>query len=209
MNKLQKTFWLLTGRGVPGDHLDEPDTYKGHEIPAYDVERRLGDVEIRHYPDTLVAETEVDGEGQDALSEGFRRLAGYIFGKNVAKTSVAMTAPVGRTSQTVDMTAPVGRTRQEGSAIVSFTLPRNLTLDTAPVPLDDRVRVRRDAGGRRAVLRFSGRGRSEDMDAQAKRLRAVLKENDIAWHEPAIEMRYDDPSTLPHLRRNEVAFALD
>ena len=51
--------------------------------PRYEIERRLGDLEIRVYGASWVAETTVrDATWEEALSEGFRRLARYIFGEN-------------------------------------------------------------------------------------------------------------------------------
>lgn len=51
--------------------------------PRYEVERRLGELEIRVYGAGWVAETTVgDATWDEALHEGFRRLARYIFGKN-------------------------------------------------------------------------------------------------------------------------------
>jgi hypothetical protein len=51
--------------------------------PRYDVERRLGDLEIRVYDAGWVAETTVrDATWEEALREGFRRLARYILGNN-------------------------------------------------------------------------------------------------------------------------------
>jgi SOUL heme-binding protein len=51
--------------------------------PRYELERRVGDLEIRVYGAGWVAETTVrDASWEQALNEGFRRLARYIFGKN-------------------------------------------------------------------------------------------------------------------------------
>jgi hypothetical protein len=53
------------------------------EQPAYEVEGRVGDLEIRTYGACWVAETTVsDVTWERALDEGFRRLARYIFGDN-------------------------------------------------------------------------------------------------------------------------------
>jgi hypothetical protein len=40
-----------------------------------------------------VAETTVASVGNEAGNEGFRRLAGYIFGKNRRESKISMTAP--------------------------------------------------------------------------------------------------------------------
>jgi hypothetical protein len=69
-----------------------------------------------------------------ARSDGFRRLARYIFGGNVSRQSIAMTAPV---AQQIAMTAPVAQMPAEGGAwAIRFFLPAVLTVETAPVPFD-------------------------------------------------------------------------
>lgn len=209
MEKLRKIGWFLTGRGVPGPDPGAPDTYKGHEIPAYEVERRVGDVEIRAYPSTLEARTVVDGDAQAALSTGFRRLAGYIFGGNSEARQIEMTAPVSSLARQIEMTAPVASQTGSDGLMVTFTLPRGMTHDDAPRPKDDRIEIVQSDPERRAVLRFSGATGRDVMDARAEELRGVLRDENLTWREPVLEMRYDDPMTLPWNRRNEVAFALD
>ena len=68
-------------------------------------------LEIRNYGPRIAAETTVFGDEDKALSDGFRRLAGYIFGGNHGSAKIAMTAPVARQSgQKIAMTAPVSKT---------------------------------------------------------------------------------------------------
>jgi SOUL heme-binding protein len=53
------------------------------EQPRYELEQRLGDLEVRTYGAGWIAETTVsDASWEEALDEGFRRLARYIFGDN-------------------------------------------------------------------------------------------------------------------------------
>ncbi|MEI8256072.1 MAG: heme-binding protein, partial [Deltaproteobacteria bacterium] len=62
--------------------------------PRFSVELHDGDFEVRRYEPRVVAETLVTGPSSGAANEGFRRLAGYIFGGNRGRASIAMTAPV-------------------------------------------------------------------------------------------------------------------
>ena len=63
------------------------------ETASYEVEAASGAFEIRHYPESVHAETVVAAsEWGASLSVGFRRLAGYIFGGNAAHSKIAMTA---------------------------------------------------------------------------------------------------------------------
>jgi len=81
--------------------------------PSHSVERKDDEFEIRAYSPRVIAETQVSGTWGEGGNEGFRRLAGYIFGKNTASSKIAMTAPVGQRadSRKLAMTAPVGQQR--------------------------------------------------------------------------------------------------
>jgi len=64
------------------------------EKPSYNVLATEGNFELRKYSSYIVAETYVEGDFEAVGSEGFRRLADYIGGKNRKKESISMTAPV-------------------------------------------------------------------------------------------------------------------
>ena len=93
---------LLTGCSVVGIR-------SGTEEPPYTVTEDLGALQIRQYGPRLAAETVVTGTEMSSRSDGFRRLAGYIFGANTARGSIAMTAPVVQEAgaKTIAMAAPV------------------------------------------------------------------------------------------------------
>ena len=96
----------------------------GTEEPRYTSEKVIG-LEIRNYGPRIAAETTVFGDEDKALSDGFRRLAGYIFGGNHGNAKIAMTAPVARQSgQKIAMTAPVSKTSgADGASVVRFFMP--------------------------------------------------------------------------------------
>ena len=79
------------------------------EQPNYDVLSSPADnIEIRRYGPMIIAEVEVRGERKEAISDGFRLLADYIFGNNSVQGKVAMTAPVQQqTNEKIAMRAPV------------------------------------------------------------------------------------------------------
>ncbi len=96
----------------------------GTEEPRYGVTDTIGPVEIRHYEARVAIETSVAGDEVAARSDGFRRLADYIFGNNHTHVSIAMTAPVAQASATVAMTAPVGQDRDAaGNWRIRFFAP--------------------------------------------------------------------------------------
>jgi len=78
------------------------------EHPKYTLIDRSGNIEVRDYAPMIVAETEVPGERREAIIKGFRLIADYIFGNNIAAEMVPMTGPVTqRSSEKIAMTAPV------------------------------------------------------------------------------------------------------
>ena len=132
----------------------------GTEEPPFTVERRLGDVEIRRYGPRIAAETTVDADEDAARNEGFRRLARYIFGGNTSKTKIAMTAPVAQQQgEKIAMTAPVAAQRDAADQwVIRFFMPADRTLDSLPIPEDDRVRLVNDAPERVAAASTSSQG---------------------------------------------------
>jgi hypothetical protein len=180
------------------------------EEPAYQVVRTEGDVEVRRYEPTIVAATVVEGTRQEALSTGFRRLAGYIFGKNKSRTEIAMTAPVNATpSEKIAMTAPVSATSlQEGRFRVTFTMPSSYTMETLPIPDDDRVVLEQVPGREVAALRFSGWASDGAIERHVEELLAWVEASDRTVTGAPTLAQYDPPFKMPLLRRNEILVEL-
>lgn len=183
---------------------------RGVEEPAYVVLSRDGDVEVRRYESTVIAVTDVEGDRDAALSEGFRRLAGYIFGKNRSRKSIAMTAPVSAAaSEKIAMTAPVSATASDDSSFrVTFTMPPGSKLEALPEPEDGRVRLEAVPGRDVAAIRFSGRARTGAIEEQTARLLAWAKRSGRALEGAPTLAQYDPPFTMPIMRRNEILVVL-
>ena len=61
----------------------------------YKVIKKFDKFEIRKYDAALFSSVKLNKKGyKESSSEGFRILAGYIFGDNDAKEKIAMTSPV-------------------------------------------------------------------------------------------------------------------
>lgn len=182
------------------------------EEPHY-IRRSLTDaVEIREYGPRIAAETTVSGEKQSALTTGFRRLAGYIFGGNHRDTQIAMTAPVGQQrtgGDDIAMTAPVAQSgSDEDGWTVRFFMPSKWSMETLPGPDDEHVRLVTVPAQTVAVLRFTGDRGPEAVAARTGELLEVLRDRDIEpTGEPAAWF-YDPPWTLPFARRNEVVIQI-
>ena len=182
----------------------------GTEEPPFTVERRLGDVEVRRSGSRIAAETTVDANEEAARNEGFRRLARYIFGGNTSKTKIAMTAPVAQQQgEKIAMTAPVAAQRDAADQwVIRFFMPADRTLDSLPIPEDDRVRLVNDAPERVAVLGFSGIPSPTSVAARTKELLTTLRANSLEPAGEPLAWFYDPPWTIPFRRRNEVVVSL-
>jgi hypothetical protein len=185
------------------------------EEPQYRIERDYGSFEVRVYPPTVVAETVVSGGFGDGTNEGFRRLAGYIFGANDGNRKIAMTAPVGAEpargapGTKIAMTAPVGAERSTDGWTVTFTMPSSFTMASLPVPDDARVRLREVPARRVAAVRFSGTWGAERFEDAARKLVADARAEGLQPADaPPVFARYNPPWTPWFLRRNEVLVPL-
>ena len=177
------------------------------ETPPYKAVLRDGDFELRDYPALVVAEVTVDGDQKEAASKGFRLLAGYIFGANKKRQSIAMTAPVAQqaVSEKIAMTAPVAQTQgAAGTWVVRFTMPSSWSLQTLPVPDDSRVKLRNTEPARFAVLRFSGLAQPNDVQTKFNELLGLVKSHDLHAIGSVSLAQYNPPWTLWFMRRNEV-----
>jgi effector-binding domain-containing protein len=179
--------------------------------PKFTLESKNDDYEIRRYPAMLVAEVEVKGDYQEAMSASFRMLAGYIFGNNQARENIGMTAPVmeNKAGENIGMTAPVlENTSGSDSRTVAFIMPERYTLATLPVPNDARVRLREMPEQRVAVLVYSGTNGAERVEKKKQELLGYLKRDGLLWEGPVRGARYNPPWTMPAMNHNEVHVTL-
>lgn len=180
----------------------------------YETVSRIGDVEIRRYPPTVIVETTAPSE-----NAAFRRLFRYISGENRSATEVSMTAPVesdaGESvsmtvpveSESVAMTAPVESETAGGGVRMAFYLPGEYEYDSAPRPTADSVRLVEQPGRTLAVIGFSWWATDSRVERKTRELRSQLAAADTSFEivgEPVL-LRYEGPWVPPFLRTNEVA----
>ncbi len=177
------------------------------EQARYTILKKADGYEVREYAPHIVAQTTVSGSYQESLNQGFRIIAGYIFGGNSRKESVAMTAPVTtqqKTSESIAMTAPVV-TRTEGELrVVSFVMPSTYTLATLPVPNDARVKLVEVPAQKFAVLGFSWLRSEARVASMQTSLQASLTKDSVETVGSMQFAGYNAPWTPPWMTRNEV-----
>ncbi len=167
--------------------------------------------EIREYPAHIVAQTTVKGSYGESMGNGFRIVAGYIFGGNTKKESIAMTAPViaqkvggEKTSENIAMTAPVVATTDGDSQIISFGMPRSYTLETLPTPNDPRVKIVMIPTKKYAVLQFSWYSSDARIKQMQEKLLSALLHDGVMVQGITAYAGYNAPWTPPWMNRNEV-----
>jgi hypothetical protein len=180
------------------------------EQPLYSVIEKVrfegSSIEIRDYAPYLVAETTVETRDfDDASSEGFRRLADFIFGANNGNVEMDMTAPVEtRRPEKIEMTAPVATEGQEGAWVVRFMMPSKYTLDTLPRPNDPRISIVQVPSRTLAVISFSGLWTLSNFAENTTRLERFLEQEGFeSFGSPSVA-RYNMPLTPWFLRTNEI-----
>jgi hypothetical protein len=173
--------------------------------PPYTVLRTLAPgIELRRYDAMVLAETETGGGYESAPYEGFRRLAGYIFGGNRGAESIGMTAPVTHEGERLAMTTPVTHAPEGSGHVIGFVMPEGRSVSSLPAPNDARVRFREVPARTIAVLRYAGFADEESFRARTAELTEALRAAGLAPTGAPVSARYDPPSVLPFLRRNEV-----
>jgi SOUL heme-binding protein len=180
------------------------------EEPKYSLTEKSNDFEIRAYNAMVVAETLVEGNLDQASSDGFKRIADYIFGNNTARNGssekIGMTAPVTfePKNEKISMTTPVTMLQDSGKWRIYFVMPSKYTLETIPTPNNKAVTLRALPARNFAVLRFSGLAGEEKTANKTEELLSWLKTKNIVPIGSPELARYNPPWTLPFLRRNEM-----
>lgn len=154
--------------------------------PNYQIIQSLSsDIEVRQYELQTWIST-----AHQSDSASFPVLASYIFGGNMERQQVAMTAPVITDEK------------------MSFILPEGVSLDNAPRPDGQAIDFTVVPARKLATLRFSWWTSPDRVAAKTVELLDALQAKGIEMVGAPFLMRYNDPWTPPFLRRNEVAIAV-
>jgi len=194
MSRKALLWFVLVGLGLIG-----PAMAQTVSEPPYTVVKQEPPFEVRDYGALTVAETLVEGDFDIAGSQGFRRVAGYIFGKNQNTRGE---------SEKIAMTAPVTMEAQNQQWRLHFVMPQGLTLGNLPRPIDASVQLRELPAQRVAAVRFSGLTTAASIERQTQLLKDWLARNHLAFDDRPQVARYNDPFTLPWNRRNEILIPL-
>ena len=179
------------------------------EEPKYTVLEKTPPFELRSYSPMILAEVQVEGDLDEASSQGFRLIAAYIFGQNQVSEKISMTAPVVVEEQAVKgasivMTAPVSIESNAGKWTVSFVMPAEYSMESLPKPLNSKVKLRQIPAVKRAVIGFSGFYNENKVAERTVELEEWMKTKNLQAASIPKFARYNPPWTLPFMRRNEI-----
>lgn len=197
-------LWIIAGVAVIGAAAWGP-IVSNVEQAKYEVVESHNNIEIRDYAPIIMAEAEISGERKEAINQGFRIIADYIFGNNVPKQKIAMTAPViQQPTEKIAMTAPVMQERADKSWKIRFVMPDSYTMDTLPQPNNEAVKLYQLPGKRFVVIHFSGMAGESSLKEHTEMLNAFIMEKDLKAISQPTYAFFNPPWTLPFLRRNEI-----
>jgi hypothetical protein len=173
-----------------------------YESAEYKVVESDGKFEVREYPDLMLVATttKLDAQGRNG---SFMKLFRYISGANESDKKIAMTTPVFMENDKEDSAVRMG-----------FVMPKDISAEGVPAPSGEGVDVRKRAGGRFAVLRFSGQLNAKSAEESETKLRTWMATKglvaDDSLESSGVETAgYDPPFTPGPLRRNEVLIRLE
>ncbi len=164
------------------------------ETQKYFVEKEDGQFEIRTYEQSIIARTSADGDYKEASGDGFRKLAGYIFGGNKEDKKIAMTSPVWMSTDSED-------------SEMHFIMPSEYEMSELPEPYDNSVVLESFTGGRYAAIGFGGYANDQKIESYQKKLAEWLVENNYNPSGDSFYVGYNSPFKI-YNRRNEILIAL-
>jgi effector-binding domain-containing protein len=163
----------------------------GIEMPSYRMIKKYGDVEIRQYPAMVIAQTQLSQSSVDNnMNNGFRTIAGYIFGGNDQNQKIAMTAPVVM--------------KMSDTATMYFMMPKKYSVNQLPKPNSNNVKILEESSRVLAVIRYGGFSSEKKIEKYQKKLAEVISQNNLKTKGPYMYMGYNAPWDVFN-RRNEIA----
>ncbi len=173
--------------------------------PTYEVSKSEDNIEIRQYEPMIIAEVQIEGQRKDAIKDGFRLLADYIFGNNAANQGITMTTPVQQQKNTkIAMTAPVQQQSSDNSWKISFVMPTEYSMETLPKPLNEHVILKEVPAKQFVVITFAGTNSDKNIKEHEEKLMKYIQFKNLSVTGYPKYAFYNPPWTLPLMRRNEI-----
>lgn len=170
------------------------DNQSNTEELNYKVIKTFDKFEIRTYEPALFSSVKLTKKGyRENSSDGFRVLAGYIFGDNDRNQKIAMTSPV---------VMELGDTSK-----MLFMIPSNLELNQLPSPNNSKIAFEQQGQRILAAIRFDGFADNEKIEQYKTILIEELTKANIKHSNQFSFLGYDPPYQVEN-RRNEIVVEL-
>jgi len=166
------------------------------ESQPYEVLENKGSFELRYYPSVNIARITSKSTSYDDMSRnGFRQLAGYIFGGNDKNESIAMTSPV-----QVDV--------NDSLSTMSFMMPKKYDINDLPTPKDSNVQIIKTDEEYVAVVSFGGFANDAIIKENSEKLAKLIKKNNLVPRGNFRWFGYNPPYQIIG-RKNEIVVKVD
>jgi hypothetical protein len=164
------------------------------EMYPYEVIKGYKDFEIRRYASANFSYVQLESNTyEQSSSNGFRQLAGYIFGGNERGQEIAMTSPV-------EMEMDIKMT-------MKFLIPKEHDIADLPKPDNENVKFKREPERIVAAIRFSGYANDAKIAYYKKALKKILQIQGLQHNGEFSFLGYNSPFDFFN-RRNEVIVEL-
>ena len=164
--------------------------------PEFTVVSTENEFEIRDYSTMVLAEFTMRGTYRKSVSQGYIKLEQYFLGKNTVPEPIKLTVPT------------MVRDDLASGWSTMFYLPKGYRPESAPRPIDRRIRIIEYPPRRMAAIVFSGKLNEFVMREQIANLEAWLAAKGIAHKSDFTLAGYDTPWTPKKWRKNEVMVTL-
>jgi hypothetical protein len=160
----------------------------------YELIKKYDQFEVRKYAPALFSSVKLNNKAYKArASEGFRILAGYIFGDNESNEKIAMTSPV---------VMEIG-----DSSKMKFMVPKGYNLNNLPNPKNSKIVFENQEEKIFAAIRFDGWADDEKIEKYKTLLKEALLKEKIKFIDKFTFLGYNPPYEVIN-RRNEVVVEL-
>jgi len=164
------------------------------ETYPYSVEKEYERFEIRLYEQANFIYATMDASTYEETSgQGFKTLAGYIFGGNQNQQSIAMTSPV--------------EIEMKEQMTMKFMVPAEYDIEKMPKPNSAEVHFMTEKERRMAAITFNGWADDERIETYKETLQELLAKEGIEHTGDFSFLGYDPPFKLVG-RKNEVVVEL-
>ena len=163
--------------------------------PSFDLIKKEDNIEVRLYPEYIVARTSNSGGDEELNNSMFRVLADYIFGGNAKNQEIPMTAPV------------ITKEEDDSYDMIFFML--DVEDETQlPIPDSDKVEIERMNLGKVVTIQFGWWATKSNVSRHRKKIEAYMRRNNLEPISDLMVAQYNSPWMLPPFRKNELLYRI-